>query len=259
MVAGGGIAGLTAARILKRRGHRAAIYEARSGCGGEFLLAGIPPGKREISDAVDRMIKHAALEGVPVYTGSPVNEELLEREKPDALVVAVGAVPVIPKIPGIEQAVLARDVLTGQVRVGKRVVLIGGGLVGCETAEYLTNLGKDVAIVEMLDKLAPKADSYKQHYLSEYITRHAVPVYLETKCIAIELDKSGSIAIQDKDGRESRLPADTVVLAAGYRAQGELAALAQARKIPCFIVGDAREPRLAIDAIKEAYDCAQEL
>jgi thioredoxin reductase len=86
-------------------------------------------------------------------------------------------------------------------------------------------------------------------------------VYLETRCIAIELDTNGpgSITIQDKDGRESRLPADTVVLAAGYRPRTELADFAQARKIPCFIIGDAKEPRLAIDAIKEAYDCAQEL
>jgi 2,4-dienoyl-CoA reductase-like NADH-dependent reductase (Old Yellow Enzyme family)/thioredoxin reductase len=261
MIAGGGIAGLSAARILRRRGHRAAVYEARSRCGGEFLLAGIPPGKREISDMVDRVITQAALEGVPVHTGTPVNEELLDKENPDVLVVAVGALPVIPRIPGIEQALPARDVLTGRVRVGKRVALIGGGLVSCETAEYLTNLGKDVFIVEMLDKLAPKADSYKQHYLGEYIKKHAVPVYLETKCTAIEFDKSGSgsVTIQDKDGKESRLPADTVVLAAGYRSQTELATLAHARKLPCFIIGDAREPRLAIDAIKEAYDCAQEL
>ncbi|MDR1429465.1 MAG: hypothetical protein LBI85_04175, partial [Spirochaetaceae bacterium] len=70
---------------------------------------------------------------------------------------------------------------------------------------------------------------------------------------------SGSITIQDKNGKESRLPSDTVVLAAGYRSRVELSTLAQARKLPCFIVGDAREPRLAIDAIKEAYDCAQEI
>jgi 2,4-dienoyl-CoA reductase-like NADH-dependent reductase (Old Yellow Enzyme family)/thioredoxin reductase len=261
MIAGGGIAGLSAARILKRRGHRAVLYEARSDCGGEFLLAGIPPGKREIADMVNRMIKQAALEGVPVHTGVPVNEDLLEKEKPDVLVVATGAAPVIPGIPGIEQAVLARDVLTEQVRVGKKAALIGGGLVGCETAEYLTSLGKDVFIVEMLDKLAPKADSYKQHYLGEYIKRYAIPVYLETKCTAIKLDNTGtgSITIKDKDGKESHIPVDTVVLAAGYRPQAELASLARIRNIPCFVIGDAREPRLAIDAIKEAYDCAQEI
>jgi 2,4-dienoyl-CoA reductase-like NADH-dependent reductase (Old Yellow Enzyme family)/thioredoxin reductase len=254
LVAGGGIAGLTAAGILKKRGHEVLVYEERPECGGEFLLAGIPPGKREIAEAVLWMIRRAAREGIALRTGRSVDAEILEREKPDVLILAAGARPLRPDIPGAERAFFARDVLAGKVPVGRDAVIIGGGLVGCETAEYLTSLGKDVVLVEALDKLAPKADSYKLHYIGEYVRKHRIPVYLGARCLEIG---PGSLTIRDKENQERVLPADTVVIAAGYRPRAELAERAREKGIPCFVIGDAKEPRLAIDAIREAYDCAR--
>jgi NADPH-dependent 2,4-dienoyl-CoA reductase/sulfur reductase-like enzyme len=254
LVAGGGIAGLSAARFLKEQGHEVLLYEEQSECGGEFLLAGAPPGKREITDAVLWMIRKAALEGISIHTGCSVDAGTLARETPDVLILATGARPIHPNIPGVERALFAREVLTGKAPAGRRVVIIGGGLVGCETAEYLTSLGKDVTLVEALDKLAPKADNYKLHYIGEYIRKHRIPVYLRARCLEIS---PGKVTIRDKEDQEQVLPADTVVLAAGYRSRTELAELAREQGIPWTAVGDAKEPRLAIDAIKEAFDCAQ--
>jgi 2,4-dienoyl-CoA reductase-like NADH-dependent reductase (Old Yellow Enzyme family)/thioredoxin reductase len=254
LVAGGGIAGLSAARFLKAQGHEVFLYEEQPECGGEFLLAGIPPGKQEIAGAVLWMIRRAALEGITVHTGCSVDAGTLSREKPEVLILATGARPIKPEIPGVERALFARDALTGKVPVGRQVVIIGGGLVGCETAEYLTSLGKDVVLVEALDKLAPKADTYKRHYIEEYIQKHRIPVYLQARCLEIG---PGRMTIRDKANQEQALPADTVVIAAGYRSRTELAELAREQGIPWVAIGDAKEPRLAIDAIKEAFDCAQ--
>lgn len=256
LVAGGGIAGLTAARILKRRGHQVTLYEAQPECGGEFLLAGIPPGKREISDSVLWLINQAKIENVDIRTSTPVTGTLLRDEKPDSLLLAVGAVPTIPPIPNVERAILARDVLTGKIHVGRRVVVIGGGLVGVETAEYLTSLGKDVTIVEMLSTLAPSADSYKQHYIAEYIREQQIPVYLEATCLSIG---DGVVDIRDKDGKTIRLNQDSVVLAAGYRTQQTLMKEAKDMGIQVYAIGDAKEPRLAIDAIKEGFELGNQL
>ena len=256
LVAGGGIAGLSAARFLKERGHEVILYEEQPQCGGEFLLAGIPPKKREIADAVLWMIRKAALEGIPIHTGCSVDAGVLARENPEVLILAAGARPIKPEIPGVERALFARDALTGKAPVGRQVVIIGGGLVGCETAEYLTSLGKDVTLVEALDKLAPKADTYKLHYIGEYIRKHRVPVYLGARCLEIG---PGSVTIRDNENQERVLPADTVVVAAGYRPRTELAELARERGIPWAAIGDAKEPRLAIDAVKEAFDCARTL
>jgi NADPH-dependent 2,4-dienoyl-CoA reductase/sulfur reductase-like enzyme len=256
LVAGGGVAGLSAARVLAEQGHEVLLYEEQPECGGEFLLAGIPPGKREISDAVLWMIRKAGLEGIRIRTGHPVDQAVLDREKPEVLILATGARPVTPKIPGVERALFARDVLTGRVPVGRQAVIIGGGLVACETAEFLTSLGKDVILVEALDKLAPKADAYKLHYIGEYIRKHRIPVYLGALCLEIGPQ---SVTIRDKESREQILPADTVVIAAGYRPRTELAELARAQGIPAEVIGDAKEPRLAIDAVKEAFDCARSI
>jgi NADH dehydrogenase FAD-containing subunit len=109
----------------------------------------------------------------------------------------------------------------------------------------------------MLDALAPKADKYKLHFIGEYIRKHSVPVYLNSRCLEII---PGKVRIACAGGRERVLDADTVVLAAGYRAAGAaLEDAAHAQNIPCVVIGDAKEPRLAIDAIKEAYDCAYAL
>ncbi|MCQ5129893.1 NAD(P)/FAD-dependent oxidoreductase [Butyricicoccus faecihominis] len=256
LVAGGGVAGLTAATILQNRGHAVTLCETQPECGGEFMLASVPPGKQEIADAVLRRVRQAKEAGVEIRCNCKVDDQLLREERPDYVVIAIGASPAVPPIPGVERAVLARDVLAGNAKTGRRVVILGGGLVGAETGEFLTALGKDVTIVEMMAQMVPKADMYKQHYVAEYVEKNQIPVWLNTACLSIA---EGAIQIRDGEGKEHTLEADSVVLATGYRPQHTLAAIAAAANIPYALIGDAKEARLAIDAIHEAFYLANEL
>lgn len=252
LVAGGGIGGLEAARRLKERGHQVLLCEKNHHCGGEFLLAGVPPKKQEIQEAMQQELALTNWAGVEIHLNTTVDEEFLEKNRPDFLVDATGATPVIPKIPGVELAVSAQDVLAEKKKVGKKVLILGGGLVGVETAEYLWSLGKEVTIVEMLDKLTPKADAYKRHFVDEFIEKSGTKVYLCAKCVEITSD-GAKIQLENKEILQ--LKVDHVILAAGYRPKN-LSDLAQRMGIPYQVIGDAKEARLAIDAIKEAFDCA---
>lgn len=252
LIAGGGIAGLEAGRLLHMRGHQVTVCEKDKRCGGQFLLAGVPPHKQEISAATLQMEQAARRAGVDIRLGTEVTEELLGAIRPDVLVIATGADPITPDISGVEQVVTALDVLRG-AQLGKKVAVLGGGLVGVETAEYLSAQGKDVVLIEMQNQLAPKADTYKKHALEMYLRTYAPEVLLETRCTSIQ---EGEITLLPKNGASITRKMDSVVLAVGMRAQNSLQAIAQGYGIPAIVIGDAKEPRLAIDAIWEAHDCA---
>lgn len=125
-----------------------------------------------------------------------------------------------------------------------------------ETAEYLSSLGKDVTIVEMLTTLAPTANSYKQHYIAEYIREQQIPVYLGATCLSIG---DGVVDISDKDGKMISLKSDNIVLAVGYRSQQELVKEAKDLRIQVYVAGDAKDPRVAIDAVKEGFELGNQL
>ncbi len=153
LIAGGGIAGLEAAIVLRQRGHKAIVCEASDQVGGQFLTAGEAPRKGEMKAAVQAMGKKAERLGAEIRLNTPVTKELIAEIKPHTVFNAIGAVPLIPQIPGHDLPCVANshNVLNGVVQVDGRVVVIGGGMVGMETAEYLAEKGCKVTVLEMLE------------------------------------------------------------------------------------------------------------
>lgn len=153
LIAGGGIAGLEAAIVLQQRGHKAIVCEASDQVGGQFPTAGEAPRKGEMKAAVQAMGKKAERLGAEIRLNTPVTKELIAEIKPHTVFNAIGAVPLIPQIPGHDLPCVANshDVLNGVVQVDGRVVVIGGGMVGMETAEYLAEKGCKVTVLEMLE------------------------------------------------------------------------------------------------------------
>ncbi|MGB2854885.1 MAG: FAD-dependent oxidoreductase, partial [Dehalococcoidia bacterium] len=149
MVAGGGPAAMEAARVAAVRGHEVTLYEKQNELGGQLIVAAMPPYKQELA-LLSRYLTHQLEKGtVQVKTGVEVTPELVEVERPDAVIIATGSVHLIPEIPGMStsKVVTAVDVLSGGVDTGERVVVIGGELVGCETADFLSQQGKKVTVV----------------------------------------------------------------------------------------------------------------
>ena len=156
VVVGGGPGGMEAARVAALRGHKVILYEKNSRLGGQLNLASKPPGREEIQNIVNYLSTQLNKLGVEVKLGVEADVKLIEDLKPDVVIVASGVVPIIPEVEGIEKSnvFLAHDVLAEKVKVGDKVVVVGGGGVGCGVAEFLAQKGKNVTIVEMLEKLA---------------------------------------------------------------------------------------------------------
>ncbi len=157
VVIGGGIAGLDAAIVAARRGHDVSIYEKGAKLGGQWLLASIPPGKTEYNTLTIWQKNQLEKLGVKVFLNTEATAGMIADNMPDAVVIATGAVPVVPKIKGadLENVVQAFDVLSCKVVPGKRVAIVGGGLFGAETAFHLAISGvAKVFLLEMLDEIA---------------------------------------------------------------------------------------------------------
>lgn len=162
IIAGGGIAGLEAAMVLKRRGHQPIVCEATNTLGGQFALAGEAPRKEEMKAAAISRGEQVSRAGIEVRLDTPVTESLLEELNPDEVIVAIGAAPMQLNIPGsqLTKVTNSHDVLSGEAMVSGEVVIIGGGLVGLEVAEYLHGKASKITVVEMLDKVAKDLGSY---------------------------------------------------------------------------------------------------
>ena len=158
MVIGAGPAGMEAAIAAAKCGHNVTVYDKEKWAGGQYRIASIPPGKGEITAFLCWQMHELKKLNVPVVLQTEVTKEMVLRERPDVVIAATGVVPIIPrKIPGIvenKNVVISQDVLLGNVNTGDRCVVIGGGLVGAETANHLASLFKKVTVVEMKDGIA---------------------------------------------------------------------------------------------------------
>ncbi len=155
-VIGSGPAGLEAARVAALRGHKVTLLEKDQKLGGQLNIAALPPNKGDILPWLNYLIHQLELTGVKIRLRTEVTPELVAEEKPDVVILALGGVPITPDIPGINgpQVATAQDILNGKKKTGQEVVVIGGGLVGCETGHYLAEKGKKVTIIEMLKRMA---------------------------------------------------------------------------------------------------------
>ncbi len=256
VVAGGGPAGLEAARTAALWGHRVTLYEKRDSLGGQALLAAMPPTKEVWLEVVRCRVKDLQRLGVEIRLGSELTPEVVRELSPDVVIVATGSAPLLPDIPGTERdnVVTAQDVLSGAL-VGPRVVVIGGGLVGCETADYLAQQGKDVTIVEMLRHTARDVSPAARYFLRRRLKERNVKMLTSTPVKAI----TAQGVVISSDGEERTLePVDTVVLATGARSVNDLEAVTEL--VPeVYVIGDAASPGKMLQAVQQATEVARSL
>ncbi|NQT74743.1 MAG: FAD-dependent oxidoreductase [Chloroflexi bacterium] len=277
-VIGGGPAGMEATRVAALRGHNVTLFEKADKLGGQLNLAAIPPGRGELANAVSYLVGAIQRAGVRVKLGKEVDIELITREKPDVVILAAGAIPIHPNIPGIEgeNVVFAADVLEGKAEVGETVVIIGGGAVGIETALFvakkgttsaeaavflavggamaaeaaiqLTQKGKHVTILEMLDKIGQDMGITTLSSLRLHLRQHGAEVITEAK--AERITESG--IEYTKDSQSIFAAADTIIIAVGSQPECELAEKLQGLVSEIHQIGDCVSARTVREAIEEA-------
>ena len=252
MIVGGGAAGMEAARIASLRGHDVSLYEAGNELGGQLLLASTPPGKQKLLWVRDYLVTQLTKQKVKIRLGVKVTPELIEREQPDVLVIATGARPWVPDIPGIktEGVISAWDVLKGKAEINhKRVVILGGGMVGCETAEFLAQKDNEVTVVEMLPQVASDMEPTNRRGLLDSLNN--LKVSLLTNLRVEEITPAGVRVINTESGQEQTIKADIIVLALGSQPNDDLAEELRRKRVDFYLIGDCREPRDIKEAIYE--------
>jgi len=251
-VAGGGPAGLEAALTAAERGHRVTLFEKEAELGGWLRVGCLPPHKDDIRTLTRSLDVRARRAGVEIRLGSTLDAGVAEREQPDVLVVAVGASPIVPGIPGVHlpHVVSAEDVLTGEKAVQGRIIILGGGLVGCETAEFLltgTQGVSSVVVLEMLDRLAPTiSSSYRPFFLGML---KMLGVRLETGTTVEEIVETGVKV--NRQGTRDFVEGDFVILAAGLRVDPGTVEAFQGKAREVYTVGDCVRPRMIREAMEE--------
>ncbi|MEN6466186.1 MAG: FAD-dependent oxidoreductase [Syntrophaceae bacterium] len=259
LVVGGGPAGMEAARVAALRGHDVMLMEKEAQLGGMLNLAVIPPHKEELRNLIDFYTNEMEVRKVKVRLGETVTPEILSEIRPDTVVLASGATPLIPRIPGVEQAhvVTAVDVLQGKARMNGRVVVIGGGLIGMETAEYLADKGLDVSVVEMLQSVAADVGPTTRW---GFLSRVRGKFKVMTLARVVEITKSG-VVISDAEGKTRGIPAGTVVLAVGLssRKDRELINALNQAGLEFHEIGCCHIPGQIAPSIAEAFAVACDL
>ena len=258
-VLGGGPAGLEAARVAALRGHDVTLFEKTTTLGGQLNIACVPPRKEEMRRAAQDLIHAVCNAGVHLCMGQTRTAEQLKDAGFEAVINAVGAHSAAPRIPGIDSVNVADawKVLAGEQQVYGTVAVIGGGMVGCETAEYLAARGCKVSVIEMMDKIAAGESTTILPTLLENYKTYGVEQYPSHKVKEFRMD---AVVCENKDGAEVTIPCDYIVLAMGARSNEFDAAALEAASIPVYSIGDAAGKAADIsNAIRTGYDTACQL
>lgn len=215
-VVGGGVAGMEAALAAADRGHEVIIYEKTDKLGGQALLSDVMWFKKEMKlfhEYLERQVHKR--QNIIVNLNTEATPEIIDELDPDAVIVAVGAEQIVPKIPGVEKAVMSFDVFGHEEeKVGHKVAIIGGGDIGVELGIHLNELGHECTVVEMGHYIAPKAQLTERISYLEWLEQEKVNTMIDTKCV--EITDQGAI-IEDADGNKTLLEADTVIIAVGTK------------------------------------------
>lgn len=258
-VLGGGPAGLEAARVAALRGHDVTLFEKTTTLGGQLNIACVPPRKEEMRRAAQDLIHAVCNAGVHLCMGQTRTAEQLKDAGFEAVINAVGAHSAAPRIPGIDSVNVADawKVLAGEQQVYGTVAVIGGGMVGCETAEYLAARGCKVSVIEMMDKIAAGESTTILPTLLENYKTYGVEQYPSHKVKEFRMD---AVVCENKDGAEVTIPCDYIVLAMGARSNEFDAAALENASIPVYSIGDAAGKAADIsNAIRTGYDTACQL
>jgi 2,4-dienoyl-CoA reductase-like NADH-dependent reductase (Old Yellow Enzyme family)/thioredoxin reductase len=253
VVIGGGPAGMEAAITAATRGHEVTLYEKGERTGGWLLVGCLPPHKSEIKALSDSLDARTAKAGVRLLLRTEATPERVETEKPDVLILALGARPLIPDIPGAtgSSVVAAEDILAGQKEVSGSVIIIGGGLVGCETAEFLAGRKgiTRVTVVEMLERMAGSiSPTYRPFFLARLKTSG---IQMRTGTIVEKISATG-VKVRH-EGSPDFIAGDAVVLAVGLKAENVLLDRFRGKAPEVYLIGDCVKPRTIKEAIEEGF------
>lgn len=258
VVIGGGPAGLEAARVAAKKGHSVTLFENAIKLGGQLNIANVPPRKSEIDRAVEDLAHAIHCEGVTLRMGEMATTQSVLALAPDAVIVAVGASNFIPAIQGVDGVNVrnAWKVLAGEQVVSGRVVVVGGGMVGCETAEYLAEQGCQVSVVEMSDKIASEVGMTVLPTMLEFFKEHAIAQFTGHEVINITANE---VICENQDGQTVKIPCDYVVMASGARSVKFDTALLADKGVSVVEIGDCRQVANISHAIKTGYEAANAL
>ncbi|GAA0109379.1 MULTISPECIES: NAD(P)/FAD-dependent oxidoreductase [Clostridium] len=259
LIVGGGVAGLEAAIELKDRGHNPILCEASDSLGGQFVLAGAAPRKEEMKEAAIAMGEMAKRKGVEIKLSTPVNAEVIKDINPDEVIIAAGAEPIKLNVSGanLPHVTNSHDILAGKARVNGDIVVIGGGLVGLEVAEYLSGNVNKITVVEMLNEVAKDLGQLRKICVMESLYHEGIKTITEAKCVEI---KEKSIVI-DRNGVVEEVPCDSVIVAIGARSRNfeSISDYCKENNIPYHVIGDAVRARRALNCIEEASEVARRI
>ena len=259
VIAGGGAAGMEAARVAALRGHRVTLYERSGRLGGNLIPAGAHDFKEEVAELCEYYRYQMNSLPVEIHLNTEATPEMLRESGADVIILAAGSAPVMPKIPGIdhEKCMPAADALMGNRLVGDKVIVVGGGLVGCEVAYGYAKEGKDVTIVEALDQIlsgdVPVMN--KQMLLDGF-------EYYGTKILTGSLLQSAGdegAVVKLPDGTEQTLPADTVVFSIGYRPRHSMAHELSGCGAVVYEIGDGSQVGNILTCIRDAFEVTKDL
>jgi 2,4-dienoyl-CoA reductase-like NADH-dependent reductase (Old Yellow Enzyme family)/thioredoxin reductase len=258
LIIGGGAGGMETARVAALRGHKVTIVEKDSVLGGQLILAAAGPSKETIGGFNEYLIRQIKKGGVKIELNKELSVEDILKRKSDAVVVATGADPLIPNIPGMKnhKIITARNVLGKKVETGKNVIVIGGGMVGCETADFLAEQGKKVTIIEMLDKFAADTPFFINRFLVPKLENNKVKMMAKTKCQEI-LDSG--VKVTDASGKEQIIKGDTVVIAVGSVSNSKLYEALKGKVSELYQAGDCVKARKILETVHEGYNIGMKL
>jgi len=251
MVVGGGPAGMEAARVAALRGHEVTLYERQNELGGQLTPAALPPHKQELALLNRYLARQLEKSAVQIKPGIEVTPELLENEMPDAVILATGSMSLIPQIPGMSsnKVVTAVDALSGSADVGETIVIIGGELVGCETADFLSQRGKKVTVVRRGPEMASKMFARNRHALLARLKEKGVTLITGVK--KYEAITRDGLVIIDGQEKQRTIKAHTIVVAAGAIPNDQLAKVIERKVGEIHQAGDCVQPRRICDAIHD--------
>ena len=214
MIVGGGPAGMQAAVTASERGHKVTLFEASDQLGGTLNFADHDAVKGAIAEYKNMMIRIISRREIDVHLNTPVTPELIKSEAADVLILAIGGHAMTPPIKGIENAVPALDIYEPGTAIGKKVVMVGGGLVGCEAGLHLAKTGHDVTVFDMQIRLAHESSYLYRTQLIEAMEANNIQMLSNTKCLEIQND---GVLVQTEGEKEAFLPADTIIYALGMK------------------------------------------
>ena len=254
-IIGGGPAGIKAAEIAAMRGHQVTLYEKDEKLGGRFLLAAIPPKKQVLKEFTDHLTGQLKKLPVKIILGKPFNLTSLRRGRPDIVIVATGAKPFFPPIDGLEEtkAISVEEALSGNVHLGRKILVVGGGGIGAEVADHLSEEGKEVTLIEMREGIALDLVGHLQHFLNQRLREKGVQILTSTKVTRFEKE---ALWVETPQGVKKFEGFDSMVISLGSISNNDLVESLRGKVSDLYIIGDASKPREVMEALLEGEEVA---